>query len=55
MCKLCVKGMAAGYILMDNLGENKKLMERALGADWKLTLSGSLWHATLLTKCLGES
>lgn len=49
------KGMTAEYIWMDNVGENKKLMERALGANWKLTLSGSLWHAALLTKWLGGS
>jgi hypothetical protein len=31
------KGMTAEYIRMDNSGENKKLVERASGADWKLT------------------
>ena len=30
------KGMAAEYIRMDNSGENKKLVERASGSDWKL-------------------
>eukprot|EP00804_Cyclotella_cryptica_P000019 CCRYP_013697-RA/>CCRYP_013697-RA protein AED:0.44 eAED:-0.15 QI:0/0/0/0.5/1/1/2/0/583 len=34
--RLADKGMAAEYIRMDNSGENKKLMERATGADWKL-------------------
>eukprot|EP00804_Cyclotella_cryptica_P028830 CCRYP_019720-RA/>CCRYP_019720-RA protein AED:0.58 eAED:0.63 QI:0/0/0/0.5/1/1/4/0/888 len=36
MRRLADKGMAAEYIRMDNSGENKKLVERATGADWKL-------------------
>ena len=43
-CKLSGKEMAVEYIWMDNSGENKKLMERVLGAKWKLYLK---WEFTM--------
>ena len=35
--KLSDRGMTAEYIRMDNSGENKKLVECASGAEWKLS------------------
>jgi hypothetical protein len=55
LCKLSENGMAMEYIQMGNSGENKKMVEHAWGAEWKLTQK---WEFTVCStpqqNCLVE-